>query len=149
MDVICQCMEVRSSTEGSEESNLSQLSACSFKKDSHLGTGSFKKDSHLGTGSFKRDSSRRSSISDVSPQVVLELRFKSVVAKCFLEELQRFWCESALLCSVSVGGKILLKAFQHVLCVHDKVFILCFNMDSRRQRTGRFLRFLDLIFCNA
>lgn len=45
MDVICQCMEVRSSTEGSEESNLSQLSACSFKKESI----------------------RRSSISDVSP----------------------------------------------------------------------------------
>lgn len=48
MDVICQCMEVRSSTEGSEESNLSQLSACSFKKESI----------------------RRSSISDVSPATI-------------------------------------------------------------------------------
>lgn len=30
MDVICQCMEVRSSTEDSTQSRLSQLSGCSF-----------------------------------------------------------------------------------------------------------------------
>lgn len=34
MDVICQCMEVRSSTEDSTQSRLSQLSGCSFNVDS-------------------------------------------------------------------------------------------------------------------
>lgn len=44
MDVICQCMEVRNSSEESQQSQLSALSGCSFNMDSL----------------------RRSSISDVS-----------------------------------------------------------------------------------